>query len=153
MQLVDLCFSGKYTQEQVEALLFREGGLYSYLGTKDLKEVERRINAGDAKAEIACEAMVYQIAKELGAMATVLNGKVDAVLLTGGMAHSQRLTSTLSQRVGWIASIVVYPGEDELQALVEGAIRVLRHEEQLRMFTVTKIATAAGPISPRSTCK
>lgn len=153
MQLVDLCFSGKYTREQVEALLFREGGLYSYLGTKDLKEVERRINAGDAKAEIACEAMVYQIAKELGAMATVLNGKVDAVLLTGGMAHSQRLTSTLSQRVGWIASIVVYPGEDELQALVEGAIRVLRHEEQLRMFTVTKIATAAGPISPRSTCK
>lgn len=135
MQLVDLCFSGKYTRKQVEELLFREGGLYSYLGTKDLQEVEHRISSGDTKARIVHEAMVYQIAKEIGAMATVLNGRVDALLLTGGMAHSHQLVSALREHVGWIAPIVVYPGEDELQALTEGVLRVLRHEEQLRVFT------------------
>jgi butyrate kinase len=134
MQLVDLCFSGKYTQKQVEELLFRDGGLYSYLGTKDLEQVERRMTSGEAKAGIVHEAMVYQIAKEIGGMATVLNGVVDALLLTGGMAHSQRLVSSVSERVAWIAPIVVYPGEDELQALTEGVLRVLRHEEHVRVF-------------------
>lgn len=134
MQLVDLCFSGKHTRKQIEELLFRDGGLYSYLGTRDLQEVEQRITSGEAKTEMVYEAMVYQIAKEIGAMATVLNGVVDAVLLTGGMAHSQRLVSAVSERVAWIAPIVVYPGEDELQALTEGVLRVLRHEEHLRVF-------------------
>jgi butyrate kinase len=129
MQLVDLCFSGQYTQKQVEGLLFREGGLYSYLGTTDLVEVERRLTCGDARAKIVFDAMVYQIAKEIGAMAAVLNGCVDAVLITGGMAHSQRLISVLSDQVSWIAPIAVYSGEDELRALMEGALRVLRHEE------------------------
>ena len=135
MQLVDLCFSGEYTRKQVEDLLFRNGGLYSYLGTRDLEEVEHRITSDDAKAAIVYEAMVYQIAKEIGAMAAVLNGGVDALLLAGGMARSQRLVSAVSEHVGWIAPIVVYPGEDELQALTEGVLRVLRHEEQLRVFT------------------
>jgi len=134
MQLVDLCFSGRYTRNQVEDLLIRDGGLYSYLGTKDLEEVERRITSGEAKASIVYEAMVCQIAREIGAMATVLNGSVDALLLTGGMAHSQRLVSAVSEHVGWIAPIVVYPGEDELQALTEGVLRALRHEEHLRVF-------------------
>jgi butyrate kinase len=136
MQLVDLCFSGKYTRDQVEALLFREGGLYSYLGTKDLVEVERRIAAGDAKANLVFVAMVAQIAREIGAMATVLNGKVDALLFTGGMAHSERLVSGLMERVNWIAPVKVYPGEDELQALSEGALRVLRKEEQPRVLAL-----------------
>ena len=130
MQLVDLCFSGKYTPRQVEALLFREGGLHSYLGTKDLEEVERRVSSGDAMAKTVFDAMVYQIAKEIGAMASVLHGRVDALLLTGGMAHSERLVSDLSQYVSWIAAVCVYPGEDELQALTEGVLRVLRQEEQ-----------------------
>jgi butyrate kinase len=134
MQLVDLCFSGKYTRKQVEDLLFRNGGLYSYLGTRDLEDVEHRIASGEAEAGIVYEAMVYQIGKEIGAMATVLNGAVDALLLTGGMARSQRLVSAVREHVGWIAPIVVYPGEDELQALTEGVLRVLRHEEQLRVF-------------------
>ena len=134
MQLVDLCFSGKYTRKQVEDLLFRDGGLHSYLGTRDLEEVERRIASGDARAGMVFEAMIYQIAKEIGAMATVLNGAVDALLLTGGMARSQQLVSAISERVAWIAPIVVYPGEDELQALTEGALRVLRHEEQPQIF-------------------
>jgi butyrate kinase len=136
MQLVDLCFSGMYTQKQVEGLLFREGGLYSYLGTKDLVEVERRIASGEAKAKTVFDAMAYQIAKEIGAMAAVLHGRVNAVLFTGGMAHSQRLVSRLTESVSWIAPITVYPGEDELQALMEGALRVLRHEEQSKTLAL-----------------
>ena len=135
MQLVALCFSGKYTQKQVENLLFRDGGLYSYLGTKDLMEVERRIQSRDAKAEEVFDAMVYQIAKEIGAMAAVLHGQVDAVLFTGGMAHSQRLVSALEEYAEWIAPIKIYAGEDELQALAEGVLRVLRGEEKSRFLT------------------
>lgn len=134
MQLVELCFSGKHTRKRLEEQLFGEGGLYSYLGTKDLQEVEQRMAAGEEQARTVYEAMIYQIAKEVGAMATVLNGRVDAILLTGGMAHSQQLVSAIQERVGWIAPMVVYPGEDELQALVEGALRVLRHEEPAREF-------------------
>jgi butyrate kinase len=134
MELVDLCFSGRYTRRQVEDFLFRDGGLYSYLGTKDLEEIERRIASGDAKAGMVYEAMIYQIAKEIGAMATVLSGAVDALLLTGGMAHSRRLVAILSERVSWIAPVVVYPGEDELQALTEGVLRTLRREEDARVF-------------------
>ena len=134
MQLVDLCFSGRYTRGQVEAALFREGGLYSYLGTKDLVEVERRIAAGDKKAALVFHAMVYQIAKEIGAMAAALCGSIDAVLVTGGMAHSDRLIAALSEYVNWIAPIARYPGEDELQALVEGTLRVLRGEEEARVL-------------------
>ena len=135
MQLVSLCFGGKHTQKQVEELLFRDGGLYSYLGTKDLVEVERRVAAGEATATTVFEAMVYQIAKEIGAMAAVLHGRVNAVLMTGGMAHSQRLVSMLSEYISWIAPVIVYPGEDELQALTEGALRVLREEEQSKTLT------------------
>jgi butyrate kinase len=136
MQLVDLCFKGNYSREEVESLLFRDGGLYSYLGTKGLEEVERRIGSGDAKAETVFHAMAYQIAKEIGAMAAVLHGRVDALLFTGGMAHSRRLISLLSEYVNWIAPVKVYPGEDEMQALAEGALRVLRHEEQSRTLAL-----------------
>ncbi len=129
MELVDLCFSGKYTRKEIETLLFREGGLFSYLGTKDLVDVERRIEAGDATASLVFDAMVYQIAKEIGAMATALQGSVDAILITGGMAHSAKLIRNLREFIGWIAPVHVYPGEDELQALVEGALRVIRGEE------------------------
>jgi butyrate kinase len=130
MKLVELCFSGRYNFKQVETMLFREGGLQSYLGTKDLMEVETRISAGDKKAAKVYSAMVYQIAKEIGAMATVLRGRVDAILLTGGMARSMKLVSELSSHIQWIAPVHVYPGEDELQALAEGVLRVLRGEEQ-----------------------
>jgi butyrate kinase len=139
MQLVDLCFSGAYNRNQVEALLFREGGLQSYLGTKDLIEVERRIASGDSRAAIVFAAMTCQIAKEVGAMAAVLRGQVDAILVTGGMAHSGRLVSALTQYIKWIAPVVVYPGEDELQALAEGVLRVLRCEEQARQFGVAAV--------------
>jgi butyrate kinase len=128
-RVLQLCFSGKYTEQQLWSLFNREGGIYSYLGTKDLREVERRIAAGDEKAALIFDAMVYQIAKDIGAMATVLDGRLDAILLTGGMAHSQKLVKQLLPKIQWIAPVAVYPGEDELQALAEGVLRVLRHEE------------------------
>jgi butyrate kinase len=131
-KVIQLCFSGKYTEKQLWNLLNREGGVYSYLGTRDLREVERRIEAGDGHAALIFDAMVYQTAKDIGAMATVLNGRVDAVLLTGGMAYSQKLVRQLCEVIEWIAPVTVYPGEDELQALAEGAKRVLCGEEQAR---------------------
>jgi butyrate kinase len=132
LDVVRLCYSGKYTQDELWNAFIREGGIYSYLGTKDLREVERRIAAGDTRAALIFDAMVYQIAKDIGAMATVLNGRVDAILLTGGMARCERLVGQLRAAIEWIAPVVVYPGEDELQALAAGALRVLRGEEEAR---------------------
>ena len=127
--VVELCFRGRYTERQIWDAFIRNGGIYSYLGTRDLAEVERRIAAGDANAALVFDAMVYQIAKEIGAMATVLNGQIDSILATGGMAHSERLIGRLRSAVDWIAPVVNYPGEDELQALAEGVLRVLRGQE------------------------
>jgi butyrate kinase len=143
-ELVELCFSGHYTQQQAERLVSGEGGLYSYLGTRELIEVERRIASGDAKAALVFDAMAYQITKEIGAMAAALRGRVDAVLLTGGMAHSKKLIEKLKDSVSWIAPIAVYPGEDELQALAEGALRVLRGEEEAREYGDSPMVTKDG---------
>lgn len=133
-QLIKLCFSGAYNEKQLDRMVFGEGGLFAYLGTRDLQEVERRIDAGDAQAHAVFEAMIYQIAKEIGAMAAVLQGKMDALLFTGGMTHSERLVRGLRSFVDWIAPVAVYPGEDELLALAEGAFRVLDGEEKARVF-------------------
>ncbi len=124
--------SSAMTVQELDRHVFGDGGLYAYLGTRDLIEVERRIDAGDQKAAAVFAAMVYQIAKEAGAMAAVLEGKVDAVLVTGGMAHSERAVARLRGYVEWIAPIKIYPGEDELQALAEGVFRVLDGEESAR---------------------
>lgn len=132
--LIHLCSSGEYNEKQLDRMVFGEGGLFAYLGTRDLQEVERRIDSGDAQAGAVYEAMVYQIGKETGAMAAVLQGKVDALLLTGGMAHSQRFIRALCNYIHWIAPITLYPGEDELLALAEGAFRVLDGEEAARIF-------------------
>ncbi len=150
--LIKLCFSGKYTEAQLDHHVFGEGGLSAYLGTRDLIEVERRIDAGDRQAASIFEAMVHQIGKEAGAMAAALNGKVDAVLLTGGMAYSERVVKLLRGYVEWIAPIRVYPGEDELQALADGAFRVLRGEEQARrlgMQAAVQIRADAAVANPR----
>jgi butyrate kinase len=127
--LIKLCYSGRFAQKELDHKVFGDGGLYAYLGTRSLEEVERRIDAGDAQAALVFDAMAYQIAKEAGAMAAVLEGKVDALLLTGGMAYSERLIGRLRNHLQWIAPIRVYPGEDELQALAEGVFRVLDGEE------------------------
>jgi butyrate kinase len=132
--LVRLCFSGQFTQAQLDRHVFGDGGLFAYLGTRDLIEVERRIDAGDRHAAAVFDAMIYQIGKEAGAMAAVLKGKADAVLLTGGMAYSEKAVSQLRGSIEWIAPIRLYPGEDELQALAEGVFRVLSGEEQAKRF-------------------
>jgi len=130
--LIKLCCSGTITEQELDRQVFGDGGMFAYLGTRDLIEVERRIDAGNREAMAVFEAMVYQIGKEAGAMAAVLEGKVDAVLVTGGMAHSQRMVARLRRYVEWIAPVVVFPGEDELRALAEGVFRVLDGEEQAK---------------------
>jgi butyrate kinase len=131
-ELIKQCFSSGMTQQELDRHVFGDGGLFAYLGTRDLVEVERRIDAGEAQAAAVFAAMVYQIGKEAGAMAAVLEGKIDAILLTGGMAHSERLVSRLRGYVTWIAPVAVYPGEDELRALADGVFRVLDGEEEAK---------------------
>ena len=122
------------TYEQMFKKLAGKGGLVAHLGTNNAVEVEQRIRAGDDHARLIYEAMAYQIAKEIGAMATVLEGEVNAIVITGGVAHSEMLLSWIRERVGWIAPILVYPGEDEMLALAQGALRVLRGEEAARQY-------------------
>lgn len=130
-ELVKMCFSGEFTQTEIERKLVGEGGLMSYLGTNDGLEVMNRIEAGDSEAKEVFEAMAYQVAKEAGAMASVLKGKVDAILFTGGLSYSDFLTDTIKERIEWIAPIHMYPGEDELQALAENALSYLQGEEEI----------------------
>ena len=122
------------TYKQMFRKLAGQGGLVAHLGTNDAVEVEARIKAGDAHALLVYEAMAYQISKEIGAMATVLKGKVDAIILTGGLAHSEMLSGWIRERVSWIAPLLIYPGEDEMLALAQGALRVLRGEERARSY-------------------
>ena len=130
--LIKLCITGEHTERQLDHMVFGEGGLFAYLGTRDLKEIERRIDVGDQRAAAVFEAMIYQVAKETGAMAAVLQGRVDAVLLTGGMAHSERLVGKLRSYIEWIGPVTVYAGEDELQFIAECEFRVLYGEKQTK---------------------
>lgn len=129
-ELVRLCFSGKYTQKEVTKMLVGNGGFNAYLGTNDMREVERRANAGDEKAQLVREAFLLQVAKDIGSMACVLDGKVDQIILTGGIAYNAGVVETLKQKCGFIAPVTVYPGEDELLALAQGALRVLNGTEK-----------------------
>lgn len=132
--LVEMCYSGRFTKKELKKRLVGGGGLVSHLGTNSTIEVEKRIAAGDARARLVSQAMAYQIAKEIGAMATVLQGQVDAIVITGGVARWQELVTWIRERVAFLAPVLVYPGEDEMLALAEGALRVLRGEEQARSY-------------------
>ncbi|MFH1335058.1 MAG: butyrate kinase [Candidatus Zixiibacteriota bacterium] len=132
--LAKLCYSGKYTQKEMTDLLTKKGGLLAHLGTDNVEEVQKRIDEGDEKAKLVYQAMIYQIAKEIGAMATTLDGRVDAVVLTGGIANSKRLTDSIIQKVKFIAPVLVFPGEDEMEALTRGALRILLGEEKLKEY-------------------
>lgn len=136
--LVKMCYSGKYTESQIMRMVVGEGGLVAYLGTVDLRKVEELIEAGDEDAFLVFNAMAYQVAKEIGSAATVLKGKVEAIILTGGMAYSERFTRLISERVSFIAPVKLYPGEDELSALAEGALRVLRGEEKAKEYNPSR---------------
>ncbi len=127
-QLIDLCFSGKYSKDQVMRMVVGEGGYVGYLGTNDAAAVEKAALAGDSKSAFIQEALCYQVAKMIGEMTVVLDGKVDAILLTGGMAFSKTLPEYLIRKTSFLAPVFVYPGEDELEALAMNALRVARGE-------------------------
>lgn len=132
--LISLCFSGKYTKEEIKKMLVGKGGLVSYLGTNDAREVVKKIQNGDKYAELIFYAMAYQISKEIGACAAVLKGEVDQIILTGGIAYNETFTTWIKEMVGFIAPITVYPGEDELKALALGGLRVLKGEENSKEY-------------------
>ena len=133
-QLMKLCYSGKYTFEELKDKLSSKGGIFAYLGTTDLREVEQMAEEGNNTAQLIFDAQGYQVAKEIGAMATVLEGEVDKIILTGGMAYSQQLVKDISKKVKFIAPVVVVPGEEELESLAYGALRVLRGEEEAKVY-------------------
>lgn len=132
--LVDLCYSGKYTYEEMKKKIVGEGGLVSYLNTNDAREVNRMIEEGNEEAKLIYEAMAYQVAKEIGSCAAVLKGKVDGIILTGGIANDELFTNWIIERVNFISEVQVYPGEDELDALAKGGLRVLKGEEEAKEY-------------------
>lgn len=134
-QLAKLCFSGKYEFREIRKMITGKGGLVAYLGTNNALEVEEKITKeNDENAKLIYEAMAYQIAKEIGACSTVLNGKIDAILITGGLAYSEMLTTWIKNRVEFIAPIYIYPGEDEIQALAEGVYYALKGELPIKEY-------------------
>ncbi|MBQ3601507.1 MAG: butyrate kinase [Lachnospiraceae bacterium] len=128
--LVKMCFSGEYTQAEIYKKLVGNGGLNAYVKTNDMRDVLKAMENGDEENKKVFDAFIYQVSKDIGAMATVLEGKVDKIVVTGGIAYSDVVVNAIKERVGWIAEFQVYPGEDELLALAQGAIRVLNGEEK-----------------------
>ena len=127
--VVDMAYSGKYTREELMKRLQRTGGLISYFGTSELREVEKLIENGDEEAAFVEEGMALAIAKSIAKLAPTVEGKVDYIILTGGLAHSKRLTDLIQKKIAFLAPVAILPGENEMQALAEGILRVLRKEE------------------------
>ena len=132
--LVRVCYSGEYTQEEMQKLIKGHGGMVAYLGTQDLRAVEDDIKKGKEESKLVYEAMAYQVAKEIGSLATVVNGKVDAITLTGGMAKSKQFVKLIKTRIEFIAPVIIIPGEQEMRALAMGALRVLKHQEKAKTY-------------------
>ena len=133
-RFAEIIHNGRLTLDDVTKMLAGKGGLVAHLNTNDAREVEKRIAAGDRQAELVYQTMIYQIARYIAAAAVPVCGKVDKIILTGGIAYSEYLTSKLKEYISFIAPVVVMPGENELQALVEGAYRVLSGEEQAKEY-------------------
>ena len=132
--IVKMCYSGKYTKEEMSKMIKGKGGFAAYLGTNDAYEVELKVNNGDEKAKLVNDAMAYQVAKEIGAMATVLKGKVDAIIITGGIAYNRDFVDYIKQRVRFIAAVDIFPGEDEMLALAQNGLRVMRGEIEPKVY-------------------
>ncbi len=132
--LVNLCYSGKFTLDEMKKKIVGQGGLVAYLGTNSAYEVSKKVREGDAEAEKVYRAMAYQISKEIGAMSIVLNGKIDAILLTGGVAYDDMLCKWIEEKVGFLAKVVVYPGEDEMKALEEGVFSAVKGELEIKEY-------------------
>ena len=132
--LVRLCFSGKYTQEELLKQVAGNAGLAAHLGTNDMRAIEDRVNNGDEKAKFMVDAMIYHIAKEIASKGAVLYGKIDAILLTGGIAHWTYVVEEIRKRVSYLAPVFNFPGEDEMQALADNALAVLKGEREAKVF-------------------
>ncbi len=132
--LIKMCFSGKYTEKEVYGKIVGKGGFNAYLGTNDMRTVTKMANEGNAEAAEAKEAFLYQVAKDIGSMACVLEGKVDRIIVTGGIAYGEDVIENLKKKAEWIAPFTVYPGEDELLALAQGALRVMNGEEIVKEY-------------------
>ncbi|MBQ6806375.1 MAG: butyrate kinase [Lachnospiraceae bacterium] len=132
--LIKMCFSGQYTEKEIYKKIVGNGGFNAYCGTNDMRDVEKMVNNGDTKAAEIREAFITQVAKDIGSMACVLNGKVDQIIVTGGIAYDKVVVAGLKERAGWIAPMTIYPGEDELLALVQGGLRVLNGEEEAMKY-------------------
>ena len=139
--VVEMCYSGQFTKDEMLAKIMKQGGWTAHLGTSDAREVEKKIASGDSYAEIVYNTTVFQIGKDIAAMAAALKGKVDAVLITGGIAYSRKMVGMLEEQIGFIAPVHVYPGEYEMDALAAGAVRVLRGEE-------TPLSYSGKPVFP-----
>ncbi len=133
-QVAKLCFSGEYTHEQVKKMIKGEGGLVAYLGTNDAYDVEMRVKDGDEEAKKVHDAIAYQLGKEIGSLSTVLKGEVDAIILTGGMAYDKLLVDYIKNMVQFIASVIVYPGEDEMEALAMNGLMVMKGEVEPKIY-------------------
>ena len=132
--LIKMCFSGKYTEKEVYKKIVGNGGFNAYLGTNDMRNVAKMVDEGDEHANEVREAFIMQVAKDIGSMACVLNGKVDQIIVTGGIAYNKTVVDKIQERAGFIAPFTVYPGEDELLALAQGGLRVLNGEEEAMKY-------------------
>ncbi len=132
--LVSLCFSGKFTHEEIKRKITGQGGLVAYLGTNSAYDVSRKVKDGDEGATLVYQGMAYQVSKDIGAMSAVLEGKVDAIILTGGVAYDEMLCKWIEQKVGFIAQVVVYPGEDEMKAMEEGVYFAVKGEMEIKEY-------------------
>lgn len=133
-ELIKMCYSGKFTEKEVYTKVVGKGGYVAYLNTNDVRDVLKLATEGDKDAELYFDAFIYQVSKAVGEMATVLEGNVDRIIFTGGIAYSEKVVEELRKRIGWISEITVYPGEDELLALAQGALRVLNGEEEAKGY-------------------
>lgn len=131
-EVIELCYTK--SREEVERMIRKAGGLVSYCGTNDARKVEEMMLNGDKKATLALEAFAYQVAKSIAQLSIVTNGELDAIVLTGGIAHSKVITEMIEQRVKFIAPIYKVPGEEELKALANGALRAYIGEEPTHQF-------------------
>lgn len=132
--VIEMCYSGKFSKDEMLSYLSKAGGMIAYLGTNDMRQVEKQIRSGDDYAALVMDSMAYQVSKEIGAMVAVLEGRLNGIILTGGLAYSNRFTAAIKQRVDQIAPVITYPGENELSALAEGALRVLRGQEKVAQY-------------------
>jgi butyrate kinase len=133
-QVIKACFSGKYTETEIIKMIAGKGGLTAYLGTNSAQEVSKRADDGDKKAELIYSAMAYQVAKAIGEYSVVLDGDVDAIVITGGIAYDEKFVEMISKKVSFIAKVITYPGEDELLALAQGGLRVLNGIEKAKEY-------------------